>query len=613
VAGWPHWVYQPGTKMRKLRLKLLNPHRCISKRVVWPMSLLGVRRWAWAALLLSALSHPLIAQTPGVQAQKSEPTQKSETTAQPDTDALGRSTPRGTLMGFMRAVDKNDASAVRYLQVTAGESPNALASARDLSNLINRYLKEPLAKVSDSPDGTLNEGLPTNRERVGPLILGDRTEDITLVRVTDPQAGPIWLISSQTLAEVPSWSRSAAKSSIAQSWIERWVPKALLSEEIFGISVAHWIVLVATLLIPFALLVLTVSVAIRLIRANVREPARLRSIDAWYAGMHWPLIIFLTLSVQLIWMLLRMRSLGFTLTSRVTYARVALVLDVIALAWLTRAFLTLRLERARRLVMEKDRTGNESLVLLGERLLRALVVLVAVFAILAIIGVDTKTALAGLGIGGIALALGAQRTVENLLGGILLLSDKALAIGDFCSISNRVGVVEDITLRSVRLRTLDRTLVSIPAGALAQSGIENFATREKILAQSTLRLRYGTNVEQVTRILGDIRKVLAESSNVESATSRVRLVNFGAEAIELEVFAYLLTADFNRFLELREELLLRIAAVVEAAGSGFAPTRFIYLQGSEGEASAPVSSRDAGGRRDQRPGRARLPPTEVGH
>jgi len=113
VAGWPHWVYQPGTKMRKLRLKLLNPHRCISKRVVWPMSLLGVRRWAWAALLLSALSHPLIAQTPGVQAQKSEPTQKSETTAQPVTDALGRSTPRGTLMGFMRAVDKNDASAVR--------------------------------------------------------------------------------------------------------------------------------------------------------------------------------------------------------------------------------------------------------------------------------------------------------------------------------------------------------------------------------------------------------------------------------------------------------------------------------------------------------------------
>jgi len=568
----------------------------------------------WTALLLSALAQPIAGQISGSQAQKSEPPQKSETTAQPVTDPLGRSTPRGTLMGFMRAVEKNDASAVRYLQVTAGDNPHALASARDLRDLINRYLKEPLAKVSDSPDGTLSEGLPANHERVGPLIMGDRTADITLVRVTDPRAGPIWLISSQTLAQVPSWSRSTAQSSIAQSWIERWMPKTLLSGDIFGMSVAHWIVLVATLLIPFALLVLMFSITIRLIRANVREPSRLRSIDAWYAGMRWPLVIFLTLSSQLIWMLLRMRSLGFTLTFRVAYARVALVLDVIALAWLLRKFLTLRLERARRLVMEKDRTGNESLVLLGERLLRAVVVLVAVFAILAIVGVDTKTALAGLGIGGIALALGAQRTVENLLGGILLLSDKALAIGDFCSISNRVGVVEDITLRSVRLRTLDRTLVSIPAGALAQSGIENFATREKILAQSTLRLRYGTSVEQVTRILAAIRRVLDDSSNIESATSRIRLVNFGVEAIELEVFAYVLTADYNKFLELREELLLRIASVVEAAGSGFAPTRFIYMRGSEGDASAPLSTRDADARRDQRPGsRAHSPPMEIGH
>jgi MscS family membrane protein len=117
----------------------------------------------------------------------------------------------------------------------------------------------------------------------------------------------------------------------------------------------------------------------------------------------------------------------------------------------------------------------------------------------------------------------------------------------------------------------------------------------------------------VTRILAGIRKVLDDSSNIESATSRIRLVNFGAEAIELEAFAYVLTADFNKFLELREELLLRIASVVEAAGSGFAPTRFIYMQGSEGDASAPVSARDADARRDQRPGRAHSPPTEVGH
>jgi MscS family membrane protein len=484
-------------------------------------------------------------------------------------------------MGFLRAVERNDASAAKYLQGGADESPHALAEARDLRNLIDRYLKEPLTKVSDSPDGAINEGLPANRERVGPLVMGDRTADIMLVRVTDPQAGPIWLISSQTLAEVPSWSSFVAETSIAPSWFERWMPEALLSGSIFGVSVAHWIVLVVTFLIPFALLSLACRVGIRLIRANAREPSRLRSINVWYAGIRWPLIIFLTLSIQLIWMVLQMSSLGFRLTFRVTYARVALVLDVIALAWLLRTFLTLRLERAQRLVMERDHTGTESLLLLGERLLRTLVVLVAVFAILAIVGVDTKTALAGLGIGGIALALGAQRTVENLLGGILLLTDKALAIGDFCSISNRLGVVEDITLRSVRLRTLDRTLLSIPAGALAQSGIENFATRDKILAQNTLRLRYGTSVEQVRRILAGIRKILDDHSSVEPATARIRLINFGEEAIELEVFAYVLTADYAKFLELREAMLLQMASVVEAEGSSFAPIRFIQVQGSE--------------------------------
>jgi MscS family membrane protein len=193
--------------------------------------------------------------------------------------------------------------------------------------------------------------------------------------------------------------------------------------------------------------------------------------------------------------------------------------------------------------------------------------------------VDTGTALAGLGIGGVALALGAQRTVENFLGGVFLLSDKAIAVGDFCNIADRRGWVEDITLRSVRLRTLEQTLVSIPAGTLAQAGIENFATREKILAQTTLRLRHGTSVDQLRRILHGIRNLLDEDRRLEPG-SRIRLMDFGQTAIELELFAYVLTADFPEFLSVREELLLKIAAIVEAAGSGFAqPTQFVHLEG----------------------------------
>ena len=195
---------------------------------------------------------------------------------------------------------------------------------------------------------------------------------------------------------------------------------------------------------------------------------------------------------------------------------------VIALTWLARRVLTLAFARTRTTVWGRDSTSTQSLLLVGERLAKVLILVIAVIAILTIVGVNTKTALAGLGIGGVALALGAQKTVENLLGGVFLLSDRALAVGDTCSISNRVGVVEDITLRSVRLRTLEQTLLSIPAGTLSQSSVENFATRAKILAQTTLRVRYGTTAEQLRSILTGIQRLMAENPKIDTASSRVR-------------------------------------------------------------------------------------------
>lgn len=175
-----------------------------------------------------------------------------------------------------------------------------------------------------------------------------------------------------------------------------------------------------------------------------------------------------------------------------------------------------------------------------------------------------------------AIALGAQRSVENLLGGVFLLTDRALAVGDTCSIADRLGVVEDITMRSVRLRTLEQTLLSVPAGVLAQSSVENFATRDKILVLSTLRLRYDTTAAQLRQVLGRIRGLLEERPEIEKETARIRLVDFGVYAIELELFAYLLTPDFSKFLALREELLLQVAAIVESSGSGFARPEIDY-------------------------------------
>ena len=175
-----------------------------------------------------------------------------------------------------------------------------------------------------------------------------------------------------------------------------------------------------------------------------------------------------------------------------------------------------------------------------------------------------------------------KKTVENLLGGVSLLTDKALAVGDFCRISNRLGTIEDITLRSIRLRTIEQTLLSIPAGVLSQENIENFTTRQKILVQGTLHLRYGASTTQLRQMLEGIRELVRENPMIEEETSRVSLINFGLHAIEIEVFAYIKAGDFLKFLSERESLLLQIADSVESSGCAFAePAQSIYRDSPE--------------------------------
>jgi MscS family membrane protein len=533
------------------------------------------RTLASAALLACTLvPHASAAPSLGI-----DTANKTATAATPEPvhDPLGRTTPRGTLTGFLHAVEHADfVSAARYMQVPESMRGDTELQARALKALIDRYFSASVTSISDEPTGALDDKLPMERERIGPLTIGEHKVDVTLVRVQDPEVGPIWLISSETLAQAPRLYRS-----LARTWIERTMPESLVTRKLLEVSLAQWIVLAACFVVPFLLLMLISEIGLALARRFLRHAAWKREWRAWHSGVQWPAITTLALLVQLV----ATRFLSLPLTFRIVHARLVGGIAVLSFAWLLRRTLTLGFSRGRRLAWGKDRTSTQSLLLLAERLLDAVVVGGAILAILVVAGVDTKAALASLGIIGVALALGAQRTVENFLGGVFLLSDRALAVGDLCNVSNRLGWIEDITLRSVRLRTFDDSLVSIPAGILAQGAIENFTRRRKILAHHILGLRHGTGVAQLRRVLGDIRRRLDGDSKID-AESRIRLVNFGAASIELELFAYVLTADYLEFLAAREALLLDIAAIVEAAGTGFAvPTPFLYPARKEAELS----------------------------
>jgi MscS family membrane protein len=214
----------------------------------------------------------------------------------------------------------------------------------------------------------------------------------------------------------------------------------------------------------------------------------------------------------------------------------------------------------------------------GRKAAKAVVLGLAVIAVLQNLGVNITGILAGLGIGGLAVALAAQKTVENLFGGVTLLLDQPVRVGDFCRFGDKIGTVEEIGLRSTRVRTLERTVVSIPNAEFASIQLENFARRDRIWLKPVIGLRYETTPDQLRYVLVEIRKMLYAHPRVERDPARIRFVGFGAYSLDLEIFAYVNTTDFGEFLAIREDIQLRIMDIVAASGTGFAfPSSTTYF------------------------------------
>lgn len=511
--------------------------------------------------LLCALSLLLALLAPPAAAQIAKPA-PATSAPQAQRDPLDRGTPRRAIAAFARAGQRGDtALALQYVQ--AGKLPRARREelVQELAALMDRHFRQALSTISDVPEGALDDGLPLERERVGRLLVGRAELPIELVRVTDPASGPVWLISAETLAGVPELQEEESRG-----WLERLLPAPLFAPAFLAFSFADLVVWAASIALPLLVLPPLFRLARALLRWLLRRPGHAEAVDAWYAATRWPAVLVLALAVHLA----ALPWFGPTLSFRIAYSRVVVVLLVAAFAWALQRGFSVAFGQAGARLQDRGRTGVRSVMLLGERVLNLVLLLVVVLVVLAVAGFDMGTVLAGLGIVGVALALGAQKTIENILGGMMLLGDEALAVGDVCRVNNRLGTVEDITLRSVRFRTLENTLLSIPAGVLAQADLENFATRSKFLAQHRLRLAYGTTAQQLRRIREEIAAVIEAHPDLEHPLSRIRLVEFGPTGMELEIYAHVLTREMARFLAIREELLLQAVAIVEAAGARFA-------------------------------------------
>jgi MscS family membrane protein len=487
-------------------------------------------------------------------------------------DDYGRGTPRSSMLGYLEAARAGDwERAANHLDLRAvpraEREERGPELARALKSVLDRTLWVDVDALSDAPEGLRDDGLPAGRESVGVIHAARGPVDVTLDRVPRSDGVRIWKVSAATVARIPELHEE-----FGLGWLERRLPGVLVDVAVFEVRLWQWFALLASLAVAYLLSLLATST----LRAILRPLAR--SSKTTLDDELLDLVVGpLRLLAGLLLFHVAVVSLALAVPVRRFFFGVEEALAVFAVAWgLFRAVDLLAQRLGRRL--EAGGPADAGLVPLGRKTIKVLIGALAGLAALDSFGFDVTALLAGLGVGGIAVALAAQKSVENLFGALTLMTDRPVRPGDFCRFGDRIGTVEEVGLRSTRVRTLDRTVVTIPNAEFATLQLENFALRDRIWLHAKLGLRYETTPDQLRFALIEIRKLLYAHPKVDPDPARVRFVGFGDFSLDLEVFAYVRTTDFGEFLAVREDLFLRIMDVVARSGSGFAfPSQTAYL------------------------------------
>ena len=488
--------------------------------------------------------------------------------ASAQTDLLNRTTPSGTIFGFLQAAQNGDDSiAAQYLQLSsARRQAEGERIARQLKFVLDKTFSGYPSRYNQA-EGIPQEGVPLGHQKIGTMSAGDIEADLDLVRVNDPNAGKIWLISAETLAKVPElYDQASARQ------VEHRLPAVLVKHQLLGMPLWQWVGLLLALIVAvpvgwLVLIVLEIPLHLWARRRGHLELASWRSVS----GPAWVLTTTFVHRILTAY-------LGLPLLSRHYYFQVTSVAVIIGGTWIFWRVVRWSMQGVRRRALARGHIGTGSLMLLGERITKAVIFIAGVFAVLGSLGVNLTTALAGVGIGGLAIGFGAQKTIENLFGGVSVLGDEVIRVGEVCRFGDRTGTVEDIGLRSTRIRTEERTLVAIPNGTVATINVENFSRRDKILFKTILALRPDTKADHLRFVLAELRRLLYSHGKVETNSVRVRLTDVAGTSHSVETFAYILTRDYNEYAAVREDLLLRMMEIVDDAGTALAsPTQTLLL------------------------------------
>jgi MscS family membrane protein len=495
-------------------------------------------------------------------------------------DPLGRSNPKGTIKGLLDALANEDyLKATNYFDFSTYSSVKTDSALSETIKKIEIVLNNnstilPVNLINDNANGNLNDGLTSNFEKVGDISLNSsETLPIYLEQITNAEDQKLWVISNSTTEVLLNYIEVND-----EVYTEEISTDRSLATKWQGAPLRDWLIIVVLLLLAYPiswLITKGLKGLIRLLWKDLKKSNYERILNTLFIPLRLVLAVTIFVSVS--------RGLGVSIILRQSFSFITLISLWIALfifIWLLiNTISSLGEERFR----EREIFSALSAVSFLKNSAKFALIVVAILIIFDTLGFNVTAGIAALGFGGIALALGAQKTVENIVGGLSVVFDQPVSVGDFCKFGDTVGTVEQIGMRSTRVRTLGRTLVTIPNADFSSQLIENYAKRDMFLFLTTLGLRYETSSDQMRYILVELRKILYAHPKVDPDPARVRFLGYGSDSLKVEIFAYIHAADWNDYLGVQEDINLRIAEVIENSGSGFAfPSQTVYISQDQG-------------------------------
>lgn len=571
-----------------------NDHPKVPKRL---RLLPGLTWWVRAALAFALVfGCALLGASAGELAPpptpSAPPLASAESGVDPETFPVAPDSPRASMRHLFELSRAGDyAEAARYLDLPPRADGAALAQR--LKAVLDRHIWLDVETLSPHPQGDTQDNLGAGVEQLGKIPTRTGAQPVRLVRRTTPD-GVRWIFSRATVERVDEWY-----ARLEDRWLRDHLPPALLRPGPRELLWWQWLAMPVLALAGWLVgAVLSFLLRALLRRLVVRTGSTLD--DALLEGTRGPLTFaaaLLAIEAALPW-------LGLYLPAEEFLDKVVRAGIFVAVFWFALRAIDAVGGRLLAAPATRDNPAARSLVPLMGRIAKVSIVIVGAIAVLSELGYPVASLIAGLGIGGVALALAAQKTVENLFGSVSIGIDRPFQVGDFVKVDALLGTVESIGLRSTRIRTLDRTLVTIPNGKLADLQIESYTARDRMRLACVLSLVHETTPEQLRAVIEGCERALRAHPMIWPDDVVVRFVGVGPSSLDVEVMAWFQTSDFGEFRDIRQEMLITFLEIVGSAGSRLAhPTQTLHVATRGGERPQPEAADGGGpanGRREPR-------------